>query len=799
MRRPSRLAALGLAAGLVLPPPALARPFTLDDLLAAEEFGQVGFDPTGRWLVFEVLRGQAVSGPFDIDTYTDARRGRLWVVDLRAGGPPWPLVESPAGEGVTAGPFAPDGQSLAVMRLRGRTWELGVVRLADRKLTWLGVTPELGELGQTVAWRSSTELVVAARPADDPPFKLRYGWQARERLPRLWAEAARGERPALTVVGSGRFLAVRPKAIPGGLWLINLSTGVHRRLAEGEFYDLEISPDGSRVAAMQLLEDVQAGPDTLLRVASPSRRRNLLVADLTRGGVTEPCADCDLTTHLIAWSPRSDRVLVYGRRGGEPWSRARLMTLGEAGPAEPSMAGLRISLDYTSEGFEIPPATWLDDQPAAYAVPVGGGRADWYRLGPDGPQNLTGRLPEPTCRLIAHGDHDLTVQASGAAWRVAASGLRRELASGGPAPRTGLGLSNRLKVNAPPRIGWTLDTGGRTLLATDGATQAIPRADGPIVEAVPARSALAVVRRQADQTLTLDLAQAGRLRRLMTLNLQFAGVSFVHPIPLRGTAPDGQPVTHWLFLPPDLPPRVRPPLVVTLYPGLSYDLPPAPYGNGVGRFPANPEILAAAGFAVLAPSLPRDPSSPEPAQGLADQILAAVDLAATTGQVDAERLALYGHSFGGYAALMAATQSPRIKAVVAGAAPSDLASLRGQIHPHYATVPEDGLNLNAVFGWSELGQGHLGASPWQGPERYRRNSPLFQVDRLNCPVLLIHGDGDFVRVEQAQELFSALYRQDKDAELVTVHGQGHLVTSPADLKATYDIAIGWLRQVLGAP
>jgi dipeptidyl aminopeptidase/acylaminoacyl peptidase len=201
--------------------------------------------------------------------------------------------------------------------------------------------------------------------------------------------------------------------------------------------------------------------------------------------------------------------------------------------------------------------------------------------------------------------------------------------------------------------------------------------------------------------------------------------------------------------------------------------------------------MAAAGYAVLVPALPR-PKGAEPGAGLADQILAAVDAAATqSGDFDPAHPILWGQSFGGYGALMAGAQSERFAAIIASAAPSNLASVRGVFDPHGEARPGDGLS-GYLLGWSEAGQAGLRASPWDAPDLYVRNSPVFQAGKITAPVLLIHGDIDFVRLSQAQEMFTALARQDKDVTLITAYGDGHIVATPGNLAAVYERAFGWL-------
>lgn len=799
MRLRSQIAGLCLAAFAVA---AQARPFTVEDLLSAEEFGQVGFDPTGRWLVFEQFRGQAQSGPFDQDVYSGYRRGRIHLVDLQGGGAPTMLAAGPD-EGHVAGPFSPDGSRLVVLRLKGRAWDIGVFTLATRRVDWLGVTPELGQLGQTIAWRNSSTLIIAARPDGDAPLRLRTGRQWREELGRLWAATGVGEQPAMAVIGSGRYRGVRPMAAAGSLLEVDLARGTVRRLAEGEFYDLELSPDGSQVAAMARLEDLAPSSKELMRVASPSRRRNLMVVDLVSGRSRLPCPDCDLATHLISWSPAAPELLVYGRRQGDTWRQARPLRLAAAGGVRDIPLGdLKVTLSYTSEGYEIAPAGWLKGDPIVFAHRAAEGRSDWHRVAKGGPLPLTAALAAPEPMLVAKDEDGLSVMSAGVVWRVTPGGqATRTPAQGAAAGRSGPGLSSRQALNVTPRLGWTRSQGtavATTYVSTEGRSFKVEAQGGRVLQTVPGAAGAAVIRRLADGTMGLEFVDPrGRRRTLMTLNSAMAEVSFARTMPLTSPGEGGSVLRHWLLLPAKSTDKARPPLIVIPYPGATYEQPPEPYGRGVGRFSANAEVLAAAGYAVLIPSLPRDPARLEPGQDIARQILAVVDLAGATGLVDTDRLAVMGHSFGGYGSLMAATQSGRFKAVIASAAPSNLTSVRGAFDPHHAVRPEDGLELNPNYGWSELGQGHLKASPWEDPAKYLRNSPLFAVDRITAPVLLIHGDGDFVRLSQAQEMFSALNRLDKDAELITVFGEGHIVSSPANVREVHRRVIAWLDRVFG--
>jgi len=266
-------------------------------------------------------------------------------------------------------------------------------------------------------------------------------------------------------------------------------------------------------------------------------------------------------------------------------------------------------------------------------------------------------------------------------------------------------------------------------------------------------------------------------------------------IPHRGL--EGEALTSWLYLPSTSGPTL-PPLVVIPYRGRVFPSPLAQYEAGGFSPHMNPQILAAHGYAVLTPSLPYDANTIEPTAGAADQILSVVDAAIATGAVDPDRIALWGHSFGGLIAIAAAEQSPRFRSVIAVAGAQDLVSRWGAFSLHRWVTPEDGYGSATTAGMVEQGQFSMRAPPWADPQRYVRNSNLFAADQITAPVLLIHGETDEENIAQSQELFSALYRQAKDAQMVTYWGEGHVLASPANIRDFYRRILDWLAITLPA-
>ena len=65
---------------------------------------------------------------------------------------------------------------------------------------------------------------------------------------------------------------------------------------------------------------------------------------------------------------------------------------------------------------------------------------------------------------------------------------------------------------------------------------------------------------------------------------------------------------------------------------------------------------------------------------------------------------------------------------------------------------------------------------WEAPQRYIDNSPVFHLNRVNTPLLLLHGTADDAcPIHQAEEMYAGLLRLGKVATLVRYHGAGHVI------------------------
>jgi len=273
-------------------------------------------------------------------------------------------------------------------------------------------------------------------------------------------------------------------------------------------------------------------------------------------------------------------------------------------------------------------------------------------------------------------------------------------------------------------------------------------------------------------------------------------VVLTQPVPVAHVDHQGRPTRSWLFLPPDRALSEVRGLIVKIYPGATdswvwYD--PLNLTTGI-----RPQVLAGAGFAVLSPSVPGD----APIASRGDIYLQSVDLAvdaalAAFPDLPEERMAVLGHSFGGYAALEIASRTNRYRSYIASAALSDLFGFWGEFHPGTRIQPEGGTLFRAAQGWTETGQGGMDAPPWEDPDAYAAASPYLRAEHIRAPLLLLTADMDFVPMGQAERVFSARLRQGGRARIVTYWGEHHNLWSPANIRDRYAQIFRWLDETVG--
>jgi len=132
---------------------------------------------------------------------------------------------------------------------------------------------------------------------------------------------------------------------------------------------------------------------------------------------------------------------------------------------------------------------------------------------------------------------------------------------------------------------------------------------------------------------------------------------------------------------------------------------------------------------------------------------------------DPEHIGLQGHSWGGYQVAYITSRTPIFTCAEAGAPVVNMTSAYGGIRW------ESGMSRMFQY---EKQQSRLGKTLWEEPRLYLDNSPLFKLDKVETPLLILHNDEDgAVPWEQGIEYYMALRRLGKTAWLLNYRGEPH--------------------------
>lgn len=184
-----------------------------------------------------------------------------------------------------------------------------------------------------------------------------------------------------------------------------------------------------------------------------------------------------------------------------------------------------------------------------------------------------------------------------------------------------------------------------------------------------------------------------------------------------------------------------------------------------------------AGVAMTFRGYPGSEGNQEYGKGEIADILNLVEYLKSSAEgMDPGRIGMFGYSRGALNALLSCQQGDLFKAVVAWSAPVE-------IKRHALRNP--------------FVQDIIGGSPEEIPQEYQRRSPLNFVDKVCCPVLIIHGEEDTViPVEHAYLLAEALREHNKPFRLQVYPGEGHSLGANA-FRGAWGETVRFLELYLG--
>lgn len=225
---------------------------------------------------------------------------------------------------------------------------------------------------------------------------------------------------------------------------------------------------------------------------------------------------------------------------------------------------------------------------------------------------------------------------------------------------------------------------------------------------------------------------------------------------------DGKMSEGLLFKPENFDPNKKYPIIFYFYErdadGLYTYRSPSPSASTI-----NIPYFVSNGYLVFDPNIYY--KTGEPGQSAYNSVVSAAKYFSKMPYVDSTRMAIQGQSWGGYQVAYLVTRTNIFRAASAGAPVSNMTSAYGGIRW--------GPGINRQFQY-EKQQSRIGATLWQRPDLYIKNSPLFAADKIQTPLLIMHNDADgSVPWYQSIELFTAMKRLGKKVWMLEYNNEDH--------------------------
>lgn len=250
--------------------------------------------------------------------------------------------------------------------------------------------------------------------------------------------------------------------------------------------------------------------------------------------------------------------------------------------------------------------------------------------------------------------------------------------------------------------------------------------------------------------------------KLSSTNLQQANYNWGTAELVKWTTPKGYKSEGILYKPENFDPSKKYPMIVYFYEKLSeglytYNAPaPTPSRLNIPFFVSN-------GYLVFAPDISYETG--HPGKSAEEFINSGVESLKKNAWVDGTKIGIQGQSWGGYQVAHLITATNMYAAAWAGAPVVNMTSAYGGIRW------ESGMNRQFQY---EKTQSRIGATLWEKPELYIENSPLFNLPKVNTPVVIMSNDADgAVPWYQGIEMFTGLKRLGKPVWLLNYNNEAH--------------------------
>jgi len=781
-------------------------------------------------LYFELIRPYSEFDgtlPYRTDFSLRDARKHIMSVPVAGSGPPIPLFPQETSEGywfANESPYSPGDDKLLIIRLKDGELNPGVFSVKDRAVRFYDIALDDGVYVPVAYWISHSKVVLLAQT--DPKSTISsvvFGARSQSRA----REMAWGNRSAsVSAIGAGQFGEDNEPLVTNRILILDVESGVVDDVDKGLFWRLEPSPCGRFVSVLRF--ERSSDQAEAQRPVFGRRRQILSVVDTDTGQISDVVASLNTLAHL-AWSANGKRFLFSETRRAKNGVSATQFGLVSAGDS---------SVSFTFDE-DVKTAFWVGDsvffQRSSLDSETDCNQAVCILNSLN--QEIKTELSEirDQRHLVGVSESEAFFLDSGELLAISSTGQIRQIDMRGllfeeasiahlARPRVKMRLVDGYtvtQVGSPPSI-YDVAFSSRDL--SDAARYGFDAESWSLATLLPERHRSVQLLRGFGSgtylTQSDSFAHGSELRlfrqytevydtHLLSFNQHLRKKKVVSdPIMLLHDDQNDQVQKSWLYLPPKSQTCQHEalPLIVITYAGLVFgDVPPHSRGvsSAADIWQVAPNSVAKSEpflrncFAVLFPSIPLMPfGHPDnPMIQIATPVLNAVDAALETGSIDGDRVAAVGHSYGGYSVLSLAVTTDRFNALVAASPISNLFDHYGQFRDYMrfdAGSRQFGeLSSANMF---EIGQNRMGNPPWLDTTRYSRNSPVLFVERVKTPVMMIHGDLDFISIDQSEQFFTALARLNRDVLFVRYWGEEHLINQPQNQRDMWKRVFAFLEQ-----
>ncbi len=647
-------------------------------------------------------------------TYISPTTTRLMVIDTRTGDRTWVHAEPAQLRGFA---WSPDGERLAYFAVAGGEYRLRIFDAAagsDRTVA-LQTDRQIASSSPLVWSPDGAEVLVGLRPD---------GWAGEARA----AFVALTEAPVIVQDSRNDFLAwdrVRNIAAKQITALVSPENGSVREILS------DATPSGARFSA----DGSYITYSTATRTKTSYTRRDgteygLFRLALAEGSMPESLRDAGEQRMSVTWNDARD-AFAYGERGSV---FVRRLDEEEAVDVTADHRGGSTETGGDAEGGDEP-----DADPDADSTRI---RFSIQRWSPSGDQLLLNS--QDAWHLLDLASNDLRTL------------LEFEDDDDTRPRRQVQGWSNdgrHLYFSYSARDRWQrglkrLDTatgGIETLLLDDNLYRSWNISDdgGMIV----------YTRSDGDRPNEIHVASGdfSVTRQLTTSNPQLDDIALTRSELVEYLDVDGNTLYGILYYPVGYEPGRKYPLVAEIYEQY--------FDNG---FNENMNLVTAQGWFGFRPSVRFEEGFP--GEAWLKAVPNAINKIIERGLVDPDRVGVYGQSYGGYATNLLITQTDRFAAAANVSGKVNIISFLGD-SPKITT---------RNYAAAEVGQDRIGATLWEQPHKYIEHSAVMFADRIETPLLMLSGEGDWnVPATNQREMYYALRRLGKEVVWVHYTAGGH--------------------------